>query len=296
VGFLGGAHVEYGPLPFLDVSLGVVGGAFRSSSRTTGGFVAAVPGLLLKRPGSFLTPYVAACVGPAFTGKLTRPFFDLSVGLDLAVARKLSLGPTLGYGHLIQWNQPGHSTDARYVWFGVTLRGKPYRAVERKITARPAPRPVAAHEPMVEVPEPSPTDDREVLALIERTLPSPPAQHTQVELLAPVLFRFDSDELEPIGVAMLHEVAHVLAVRPDIALLQIQGYADARGTDEYNRQLSERRAQRVLAWLVEHGVSSDRLTIAGQGETSPVEMGSSEGSLEQNRRVIFRVLRVQEQP
>jgi OOP family OmpA-OmpF porin len=145
---------------------------------------------------------------------------------------------------------------------------------------------------VIETTEPSePGED--VMVLLERALP---AQHAQVELLAPVLFRFDSDELEPIGVAMLHEVAHVLEVRTDIELLQIQGYADARGSDDYNRQLSERRAQRVLAWLIEHGVSSDRLSIAGQGEASPVEAGSSEDSLEQNRRVIFRVLRLSEPP
>ena len=85
-------------------------------------------------------------------------------------------------------------------------------------------------------------------------------------------------------------------VRRAVALLEIQGYADARGGDEYNLRLSERRAQRVLAWLVLHGVSSDRLTIAGQGEASPVETDSAEASQEQNRRVVFRVLRLQEGP
>jgi outer membrane protein OmpA-like peptidoglycan-associated protein len=293
IGFLGGAHAEYGVRSFLDISLGAAGGAFPASRGNTGGFVAVVPGLLLKRRGSFLTPYAALCAGPALTGSLVRPFFDLSLGLDLAVTRKVSLGPALGYGHLIQWNLPGSSTDARYVWFGITLRGTPHRTVERKVVARPPPPPAVSHEIEVNVTEPAPAQDNEVLALIERTLPTP---RTQVELLAPVLFRFDSDELEPIGVAMLHEVVHVLEVRADIELLQIQGYADARGTDDYNRQLSERRAQRVLAWLVEHGVSSERLSVAGQGETSPVESGSSEGSLEQNRRVIFRVLRLREQP
>src|SRR5688572_31839443 len=45
----------------------------------------------------------------------------------------------------------------------------------------------------------------------------------RVELLAPVLFAFDSDQLEPIGVAMLHEVAHTLRERNDIRLLEIEG-------------------------------------------------------------------------
>jgi outer membrane protein OmpA-like peptidoglycan-associated protein len=129
-----------------------------------------------------------------------------------------------------------------------------------------------------------------VIELIERTLPGP----TRVELLAPVLFAFDSDTLEPIGIAMLHEVANTLRDRTDIKLVQIQGYADERGDAEYNRALSQRRAERVQAWLVEHGVQAERLTVEPRGASSFVEAGQDEGSHTQNRRVIFRVLEATE--
>ena len=113
-----------------------------------------------------------------------------------------------------------------------------------------------------------------------------------MELLAPVLFAFDSDALEPVGVAMLHEVASLLKSRPDIELLAILGFADKRGKSEYNRELSTRRAERVRRWLIEHGIAPERLTVQTQGASGFVEEGDSEAEHEQNRRVVFRVLRL----
>jgi outer membrane protein OmpA-like peptidoglycan-associated protein len=115
-----------------------------------------------------------------------------------------------------------------------------------------------------------------------------------MELLAPVLFAFDSDTLEPVGVAMLHEVLSLLKTRPDIELLAILGFADKRGSSDYNKQLSTRRAERVRGWLVEHGIAKERLTVQTQGASGFVEAGESEVEHEQNRRVIFRVLRLVE--
>jgi outer membrane protein OmpA-like peptidoglycan-associated protein len=128
-------------------------------------------------------------------------------------------------------------------------------------------------------------------ALLESAVPP-----SRVELLAPVLFKFDSDVLEPVGIAMLHEVARELASRKDIELLEIQGYADARGSTEYNEALSARRAERVRLWLVAHGVATERLSVAARGATQPVEPARSAAAYEQNRRVVFRVKRLQGEP
>jgi len=109
-----------------------------------------------------------------------------------------------------------------------------------------------------------------------------------------VLFALDSDRIEPIGIAMLHEVAHALSTRPDIRLLEVQGYADRRGSELHNQELSMRRAERVRDWLVAHGVEPERLVVAARGASAPVEAGSSELAYEQNRRVVFRVLELVE--
>lgn len=131
------------------------------------------------------------------------------------------------------------------------------------------------------------------MQLVDRAVPG---RTDQVELLAPVLFAFDSDALEPVGIAMLHEVARELNKRPDLELIEIRAYSDARGSAEYNRALAERRGQRVRDWLIEHGVAADRLSIAPLGAAEPVEAGDGEAAYEQNRRVVFRVVRKAEAP
>ena len=58
---------------------------------------------------------------------------------------------------------------------------------------------------------------------------------------------------------MLHEVARELARRPDLELIEIQGYADSRGSNEYNQRALEPARQRVFDWLMAHGVAPERL-------------------------------------
>jgi outer membrane protein OmpA-like peptidoglycan-associated protein len=65
----------------------------------------------------------------------------------------------------------------------------------------------------------------------------------------------------------------------------IEGYTDSMGSDEYNRDLSQRRADSVKNYLVSRGISSDRLNTSGRGENSPVADNDSAAGRQQNRRV-----------
>lgn len=286
MGVLGAGQLGYGAARWLDLTFGVTGGAFFASEGRTGGLVAACLGALVHGPRDAISPYAAAEVGPGITGQLVRPFLRLSLGLDIPVLPSLMLGPAIGYGQLLQTNGPLDSTDARYMSVGFSVL---YRHIEE-----PPPPPArrvwidVRHEEVPAPPAEAPSEDLTVL--LERVLPS-----AKVELLAPVLFAFDSDTLEPVGVAMLHEVARELSQRSDLKLIEIQGYADRRGSAEYNRDLSRRRAERVLAWLVEHGIDPARLQVAAEGAAELVEDGSDEPSHEQNRRVVFRVLEVSDE-
>ena len=68
--------------------------------------------------------------------------------------------------------------------------------------------------------------------------------------------------------------------------LQIIGHTDNKGTDEYNLDLSKRRAARVVEALVtDYGISSDRLSSSGAGATSPVASNDDEEGRAKNRRV-----------
>ena len=92
----------------------------------------------------------------------------------------------------------------------------------------------------------------------------------RIELSADVLFDFDKYDLRPEGLASLGKVAEVLRASPD-APVSIEGHTDGKGTDAYNQPLSERRAQSVKGWLVEHGgVSGTKISTRGWGRTKPV--------------------------
>lgn len=287
-GILFGAQLGYALLPWLEPQLGVAAGGFPSTGRA-GGLLSPTAGVLVGTLGHAIRPYAQVDVGPGFTGPITRPFFRAGIGVDFRISSAFVLGPVLGYGHLVQPNIPGNSTDARFFSLGASLLFRP--AVSR---LEQRPRRVVLYEHVrapipAEAPIPPAEPSVELRVLMDEVLPK-----AQVELLAPVLFKFDSDELEPIGVAMLHEVSRELARRSDIELVEIQGYADSRGRTEYNDALSARRAQRVLEWLVEHGVDRARLQAAARGASGFVEAGENEQNHEQNRRVVFRVVRMRE--
>lgn len=107
-------------------------------------------------------------------------------------------------------------------------------------------------------------------------------QKRQVDLNIP--FEVNSSELKPEARRQLdHLVDALLRDTLKEFRFQVAGHTDASGTAEYNLDLSERRAQTVMQYLVEHGVSPDRLVAVGYGEEKPLHGGNPEHS--DNRRV-----------
>lgn len=267
--------------PILDLQLGLRGAHFPSKSGA-GRMLSPTIALRLHTARRKLTPYLEIEGGPAFTGKLVRPRVGAAAGLDIVISRTLTLGPTIALEDVAQWNGQRQSSDAVFFSIGLALS---YRRFFPEPSAPPPRKRPKVPEPTPPATEPS-TD---ILALIERTLPS---DTSRVELLAPVLFDVDSEVLQPIGIAMLHEVARMLHERTDILRVEVQGYTDQRGAIAHNEQLSERRAQAVVSWLVAHGIAPERLTVAAHGANAPVEAEASESAHQQNRRVVFRVVEV----
>jgi len=104
-----------------------------------------------------------------------------------------------------------------------------------------------------------------------------------------VLFKTDSDVLRPGAVDKLRPLAGYLRSESGVRV-SIDGYADSRGTDAHNQDLSERRAASVRAALDDMGVVRARFTITGHGERDPVATNATPEGMRQNRRVEVTLL------
>ena len=102
--------------------------------------------------------------------------------------------------------------------------------------------------------------------------------------LSDVLFEFDRADLKPGSMRSLSNVAEFLRENPQ-RKITIEGYTDNVGSDSYNRELSQRRAESVRDFLVQSGISGDRITARGLGEEYPVASNETQAGRQQNRRV-----------
>jgi OmpA-OmpF porin, OOP family len=91
----------------------------------------------------------------------------------------------------------------------------------------------------------------------------------KITLSTDVLFAFNKAELLPGGKDKLDELAKS-AQGADVDRIALAGYADRIGTEDYNRDLSERRAQAVADYLASKGVEQGRIQVEGRGEESPI--------------------------
>jgi outer membrane protein OmpA-like peptidoglycan-associated protein len=97
--------------------------------------------------------------------------------------------------------------------------------------------------------------------------------------------------LLPESFPILNQVAKVLIDHPAIQQVEVAGHADSDGTDEHNLKLSRERSKSVRYYLVDRGVSEDRLVAQGYGETNPIDTNRTNLGRASNRRVEFRILK-----
>lgn len=97
-------------------------------------------------------------------------------------------------------------------------------------------------------------------------------------------FDFDSAALRPENREMLSRVAGVLLASEGYRLF-IDGHTDDIGTDAYNQNLSDRRAQSVRDYLVKAGVPAGIITVKGFGKANPLATAKTRDAREKNRRV-----------
>jgi len=102
--------------------------------------------------------------------------------------------------------------------------------------------------------------------------------------MSDVLFDFNKYTLKPEAREKLAKVSGILLAYPNLKM-QVEGYTDNIGSDEYNQKLSEQRADGVREYLVSQSVQDNNITAAGFGKTNPIADNSTNAGRAQNRRV-----------
>lgn len=99
-----------------------------------------------------------------------------------------------------------------------------------------------------------------------------------------LLFDFDSAALRSNAQQNLSEFSQSMREYPETDIL-IVGHTDSKGSESYNQQLSEDRAESAAEYLIRQGLNPSRLTTMGKGESEPVATNETEAGRQQNRRV-----------
>jgi len=122
-----------------------------------------------------------------------------------------------------------------------------------------------------------------------RALQARETERGLVLTLGGVLFEFDSAVLKPEALLATARVAGFLIASDDRETL-VEGYTDSQGSEDYNLELSLRRAQAVRAALIESGVEGSRIAAAGHGPSYPVADNDTAEGRASNRRVEILIL------
>jgi OOP family OmpA-OmpF porin len=111
----------------------------------------------------------------------------------------------------------------------------------------------------------------------------------QATVLRGITFQKNSSYLMRDSEVLLLEVVAALKAQRETRIV-VQGHTCDLGDDKYNKWLSQRRANRVLEFLVRHGIDASRLLAVGYGEDQPMVPNDDERMRELNRRTVFQVL------
>ena len=157
-----------------------------------------------------------------------------------------------------------------------------------KAPPKPEPAPVVAAPAKPAPPKPAP-------AKVAPAPPKPkavavPPRPKRIIIFQKPGFGFDSAEFTPEARAILDEQAAILEKESDVKV-EIAGYTDSIGSEEYNQGLSERRAKAVEEYLISKGISAHRLKTVGYGKSRPIAPNDTREGRAKNRRVELNVLK-----
>ena len=101
-----------------------------------------------------------------------------------------------------------------------------------------------------------------------------------------ITFEVGKADLKPESMVEINRIAKLMHENPGLEF-EVQGHCDATGSDKVNDPLSQKRAEAIVAALVEQGIASARLTAVGKGSHAPIASNSTDEGRAKNRRVEF---------
>jgi outer membrane protein OmpA-like peptidoglycan-associated protein len=123
-----------------------------------------------------------------------------------------------------------------------------------------------------------------LLAQLNQVLQTKDSARGLIVSMPDVLFAFNKYTLKPEARERLARISGIVLAYPDLHL-QVEGYTDSIGSDQYNQELSEKRAATVRDYLVSSGVSINNVVAQGLGKADPVADNSTAAGRKLNRRV-----------
>lgn len=114
---------------------------------------------------------------------------------------------------------------------------------------------------------------------------------SNIAIMDKVQFEVGKATLLPASNALLDEVAKMLKDNPQVEQISVEGHTDSTGSPDFNRKLSQQRAESVAKYLAGKGVKAARMEPKGFGPDRPVADNESEQGREANRRVEFNILK-----
>ncbi len=253
-----------------------------------GGLTTASLALRVHRGGA----WIEAAAGGGLTGKDLVPALELGVGWSYPMD-SLDIGPSARIVRVVSHDSMDTLGSADLLVVGIDVKfGRDRR--------RTLPRSIATIAPAaIEIPREHISIERDVDTVIEheascaRVLDGCPLADMitiiddRIILDERVLFDLDRARVRTQGKVIVRAIAELWAAHPEWKRITIEGHADVRGGDAYNLGLSQLRADRVRAVLLEGGASADRVEAIGHGRARPRDSGSSESAHQRNRRVEF---------
>ncbi|PTX22339.1 outer membrane protein OmpA-like peptidoglycan-associated protein [Pontibacter mucosus] len=113
-------------------------------------------------------------------------------------------------------------------------------------------------------------------------------------VLENIFYDFDKANIRPDAAVELDKLVQILIDNPAISI-ELSSHTDSRGSDIYNVDLSQRRAESAVEYIISKGIDRSRITAKGYGESRPVvKNAKTEEQHQRNRRTEFKVVRIQE--